>query len=86
MNQIAVITDCYQNPPLAGLSPDKCVHIREGVKIVRIPQSMKSGGSSVAIVAPSPEGKYAVIEISLNNFLTAAAILKTAEMKDAQTN
>ena len=79
MNAIRVICDVDKEPPLLGVSMNDTYRINEGIAFTRIPAGMQNGASAVGITAKLPNGKAVYLELSMNNFLCAAAIFEGAE-------
>jgi hypothetical protein len=84
MISINILTNADQTPPLQGKDPAKCVHIKEGVTIARMPRGMASGASSVSITCNLPDGKHLLLEMSLALFEGAAAAFRGAEQRDKE--
>lgn len=79
MIQTNVYLNVDDSSPLEGVKPENIVIAGKEVSFVRVPNGMKSGKSSVSIVAPLADGKFVFLECSMDNFEMVAAAMKAAE-------
>jgi hypothetical protein len=69
---------------IPGFDPKNAVAIHDGINFVRIPKGTQDGNSTVAIVAPLGDGRFTFIEVTMNNFLIAAAGFRGAEERQRE--
>ncbi len=86
MQSVRIILDVDADPPLKGQDPSKNISIKEDIIFTRSPKGMKSGASSVGIVAPLPSGQFVIIEFSMEIFRGVAAAFEGAEQRDKETD
>lgn len=79
MNIVHIYTD-PEAVPKGAREKTEAVKVN-GCDFIRIPQGMKSGKSSVAIVCDLPGGKYLFLEVSMANFEAVAAAFRGAEQR-----
>jgi len=65
-------------PDLAE-TPEKIIHVTEGISMTRLTNGMASGKSSVAIRLNLPDGRVVIAETSMELFQSAARAFRVKE-------
>lgn len=82
MNVVHIYLDPESVPK--DRKPENVVRVNDTCDFIRIPNGMRSGKSSIAIVCDLPGGKYLFLEVSMANFEMIAAAFRGAEERSKQ--
>ena len=67
-----------------GLKAIPIIPVDEGIRIIRCPNGTEGGKSTVFVQVPLPDGNVVMAQMTVNNFLIAAAALKGWDERDEE--